>query len=336
VYALFLLRLIVGAAEAPSFPANGRIVASWFPTAERGTASAIFASASYFATAIFAPLMGWIVYRFGWHYVFYVMGGVGIVVSLLWLKVVKSPRDHPGVNQAELDYIAEGGGLIDLDAKIPLTAAEQNTPKRSLLADCKALIANRMLLSVYISQYCITVLTYFFLTWFPVYLVQQRHMSILNAGFIASIPAIAGFVGGVLGGAFSDLLLRKHSLTFSRKVPIVLGMILSTTMVACNYIDTQWLIVGLMALAFFGKGMGALGWAVISDTSPKKVAGLSGAVFNTFGNVAGITTPIAIGYIVHLTGSFNGALVFVAAHAIGAIACYLIFVGKIERAEIAD
>ena len=88
VVALFMLRFMVGLAEAPSFPGNARIVAAWFPTAERGTASAIFNSAQYFATVLFAPLMGWIVYSFGWQHVFIVMGVIGILFSLIWLKVI--------------------------------------------------------------------------------------------------------------------------------------------------------------------------------------------------------------------------------------------------------
>ncbi|WP_304358893.1 MFS transporter, partial [Collimonas fungivorans] len=74
VPALFMLRFMVGLAEAPSFPANGRIVAAWFPTTERGTASAIFNSSQYFATVLFAPLMAWITHAYGWSETFVVMG----------------------------------------------------------------------------------------------------------------------------------------------------------------------------------------------------------------------------------------------------------------------
>ncbi|STV08728.1 galactonate transporter [Klebsiella pneumoniae subsp. ozaenae] len=65
-----------------------------------------------------------------------------------------------------------------------------------------------------------------------------------------------------------------------------------------------------MALAFFGKGFGALGWPVISDVAPKEIVGLCGGVFNVFGNVASIATPLVIGYIVSELHSFNGALIF--------------------------
>lgn len=73
-------------------------------------------------------------------------------------------------------------------------------------------------------------------------------------------------------------------------------MLLASTIILCNYTNNTTLVVMLMALAFFGKGFGALGWPVISDTAPKEIVGLCGGVFNVFGNVASIVTPLVIGY----------------------------------------
>jgi len=331
VIALFVLRFAMGMAEAPAFPANAKVVASWFPTAERGTASAIFNSAQYFAAVIFTPLMAWITHSFGWQNVYLVMGVTGIVLALTWLKVMKSPSDHPRVNKAELEHIENGGGLIHPQRKTAYADASQ--PGTWFYV--RQLMSNRMLLGVYLAQYCINVLTYFFLTWFPIYLVQARGMTILQAGLTASLPAICGFTGGVLGGVFSDTLIRRgHSLTIARKVPIVGGMLLSVCIIGCNYVTTDWVVVALMSLAFFGKGIGALGWAVVADTSPKEAIGLSGSIFNMFGNVAGIVTPIVIGYLVATTGSFNGALVFVGINALLTVFSYLVIVKKIERVEL--
>jgi MFS transporter, ACS family, glucarate transporter len=330
VMILFGLRFLVGLAEAPSFPANSRIVASWFPSHERGIAAATFNSAQYFATVLFAPIMGYITYTFGWEYVFYFMGALGIIVAFAWLKAIYSPKEHPRINKAELAYIEEGGALINMDQ------IETKTEKKKGINwnNIKQLLSNRMLLGVYLGQYCITTLTYFFLTWFPVYLVQERGMTILEVGFIASLPAVCGFFGGILGGWFSDFLIRKgFSLTVARKTPIVIGMMLSMSLVAANYVEAEWVVIFVMALAFFGKGFGALGWAVVADTSPKEMSGVSGGLFNTFGNIAGITTPIIIGYIIATTGSFNGALVFVGANALVAICSYLFLVGEIKRVE---
>ncbi len=156
-----------------------------------------------------------------------------------------------------------------------------------------------MLVGVYIGQYCITTLTWFFLTWFPLYLSQARHMSVLKVGFAAAVPGLCGGFGGILGGVISDRLLRRgHSLSFARKLPIMAGMALSMTIIACNYASSQSLMLLFMSISFFGKGIGALGWTVISDTSPKGMVGMNGALFNLFGNMAGITTPLIIGYIV--------------------------------------
>lgn len=336
VPALFMLRFMVGLAEAPSFPANGRIVAAWFPTTERGTASAIFNSAQYFATVLFAPLMAWITHAYGWSETFVVMGAAGLVLSMVWMRVMHSPKDHPRMTPAELAHIRDGGGLVEMDQGLGQAAGKGPQVNRGVkLGYLKQLLSNRMLAGVYLGQYCINTITYFFLTWFPIYLVQERGMSILKAGIVASLPAICGFLGGVLGGLISDRLIKRgFSLTLARKIPIVAGLLLSTTMILCNYVDTQWMVVGIMALAFFGKGVGALGWAVVADTSPKEIIGLTGSLFNMFGNIAGITAPIVIGYIIKQTGSFEWALVYVGANALLAVISYLVIVKDIKRVEL--
>ncbi|MEX3898990.1 MFS transporter [Paraburkholderia sp. JPY432] len=331
ITALFVLRFVMGAAESPAFPANAKVVASWFPTNERGTASAIFNAAQYFAAVVFTPLMAWLTHAFGWETVYVVMGVVGLLLALTWLKVMKNPADHPGVSRAELAYIEQGGGLVSGARK----TRPDDVSKTGGWTLVRQLLGNRMLLGVYLAQYCINVLTYFFLTWFPIYLVQARGMTILKAGLVASLPAICGFLGGVLGGVLSDGLIRRGwSLTVARKVPIVGGMLLSTCIIGCNYVSTDWIVVALMSLAFFGKGIGALGWAVVADTAPKEALGLSGAIFNMFGNIAGIVTPIVIGYLVARSGSFNGALVFVGANALMTVISYLVIVKDIRRVEL--
>ncbi|MAK31051.1 MFS transporter [Acinetobacter sp.] len=332
IASLFILRFLVGLSESPAFPGNSQIVAAWFPTKERGTAAASFNSAQYFATVIFAPFMGWLVTHIHWQSVFWIMGAIGIVIAFIWLKVIYSPEKHPRINKEELTYLQGNGAITSMGENKSKTLDQKNKMSWS---NVKKLLSSRMLLGIFIAQYCITCLTYFFLTWFPVYLVKERHMTILQAGFAAVLPALCGFIGGILGGIISDRLIRMNkSLSFSRKFPIVLGMLLSTSIIVCNYVDSQTAIVFFMSLAFFGKGFGALGWAVMSDVAPKEMIGLSGGLFNTFGNTAGIIIPIAIGYIVASTGSFNGALVFVGIHAIIAILCYLFVVGKIERFEL--
>jgi MFS transporter, ACS family, glucarate transporter len=328
---IFVLRLLSGLAQSPVFPGNGRIVAAWFPTAERGTASAIFNSSQYFALVAFAPIFGWLTHSHGWQWTFWFMGFFGLVLVFAWYKAVHNVPEHPLISQAEIDHIERGGGLVNIDR----TAGTKPTSRPLTWAGVAQLLQQRMLVGIYIGQFCITTLTYFFITWFPVYLVQARHMSVLKGGFAVALPALCGSVGGVLGGLCSDALLRRgHSLTFARKAPIIAGMLLSITMIACNYASEQTVVMSLMSLAFFGKGFGALGWTVIADTSPEELIGLNGGLFNLFGNTAGITTPIIIGFIVQKTGSFNGALIFVGVTALMAIFSYVVIVGEIKRLEL--
>ena len=327
---LFTFRFLMGLAEAPSFPGNSRITAAWFPSKERATAVAIFNSAQYFATVIFAPIMGWLTHEYGWQSVFFFMGGLGIFISLVTIIAIRNPKDHPLANQAEVDYIVEGGALVDMDQK--KSDGKQNGPKLTYLMQ---LLTNRMLLGVYLGQYCINCLTFFFITWFPIYLNTERGMNIKEVGFAAAIPAICGFVGGISGGVFSDFLMRKTgSLSLARKTPIILGMLFSMTMILCNYVDSIALVILFMSMAFFGKGVGALGWAVMADTAPKEMSGLAGGLFNMFGNASSIISPIIIGYIVAWTERFEWALVFVAGHALVAAFSYLIIVGPIKRMEL--
>ena len=323
---LFLLRLALGFAECPSFPANARIVANWFPHAERGTASAIFNSSQYFSLVAFAPLMGWLAQEYGWRSVFLAMGAIGLVGAALFWAVVQSPSRHKGVSPREYAYIESGGALVNLDRP----AAAPQPIRWGIVGQ---LLSNRMLLGIYLAQYCITALTYFYATWFPIYLVRARHMSLTHAGFAAAGPAIAGFVGGVLGGVISDLLLKRGMpLSPARKIPIVIGLVISCAILLCNYTDSQVLIMTFMTCAFFGKGVAALGWAVMSDAAPREATGLSGSIFNMFGNAAGIFTPIGIGYILAASNnSWNLALLFLFAHSIVAMVAYLFIAGDIKR-----
>ena len=335
VPALLILRFLLGMCESPVGPSAGRIIAAWFPSQERGVAGAIFNSAQYASLAIFTPLMAWLCHEFGWDHVFIVMGVFGIVVALLWAKFFFVPMKHPGINSAEMHYIKEGGGLVELDMEPAAVSKSTARKPRAGLAEIAQLFKSKMLVGICIGQYCISAITWFFMTWFPIYLVKERGMSILQAGFMASVPAICGLIGGISSGFFSDWLLKRTgNLSLARKVPITIGLTMSACMILCNYVSSEAMVMFLMSAAFFGKGFGSLGWAVVADTAPKEIIGTTGGLFNSLGNIAGIITPVVIGYILQQTGSFANALVYVGAHGIIAVFSYWIIVGKIQRLKL--
>lgn len=329
VTVFFLLRLALGLIEAPSFPANARVAAMWFPKSERGRASSLFASAQYFAVGIFSPFSGWLVSEFGWPWPFFVLGTIGFIAFFVWRWYMDTPRNHRSVSASELDYIIAGGGLVDVDNQQELKS--KTRLNRSIV---KALVTNRMLWCAYLGQYCIIALSYFFITWFPIYLVQARGMSILSAGFATVAPSIFGFLGGISGGIISDWLIKiGWSVSWARKTPYIVGMLVASTLVLAATADNNVTVIALMSLAFYGKGVaaGAGTWAVVSDTAPKEAIGLAGSIFNCVGNIAGIVTPIAFGYIVAATGGYGAGLFFVGAHCLVAAFLFLFVMGNIER-----
>ncbi|PLR41773.1 MFS transporter [Chimaeribacter californicus] len=326
---LFAMRFMLGLVEAPAFPANSRIVACWFPTNERGTASSLFNSAQYMAVVVFTPLMAWLTHALGWEHVFVWMGALGLAIGVGWFVFYKEPHTSPYIGKAELEHIRANGALVDLEQN------RRRDRRRFTWQEVRQLFTNRTLWGIYIGQYCITALSYFFITWFPIYLIKGRGMSIMEAGWVAALPAICGFSGGVLGGMFSDFLIRRgvHP-SPARKTPFVLGMFMASMLVWANVVSSDSAVIALMAVAFFGKGLSAIGWAVMSDTAPEQMIGLSGGVFNCLGNIAGIITPVVIGYLVATTGSFETALWFVGAHGLLGMFGYLVVAGKFERLVI--
>lgn len=324
VVTLFALRFLMGLVEAPLSPGNSSITSSWFPLAERGTATSIYNSAQYVAVLVFVPFMGLLVGHVSWESVFLVMGVLGVVLAAFWAKIMYMPAQHPKINEMELAHLRDGGANVDGGM---VKGVRQNVR----LSDLKLFLSSRQMWGIYVGQYCLTSMQYFFLTWFPIYLVKGRGMNIVDVGFVAAIPAIAGFIGGILGGLLSDRLTRRgYSLSIARKTPFVIGMLLSCSVVLCNYVDTAYAVVALMTLALFGKGLGAVNFALIADTAPRHLVGFGGGLFNLFGSISGIVTPIVIGYALQATGSFTQALWFVALHGVVAAVSYLFVVGKIK------
>lgn len=330
---LLALRFLLGAAESPVGPAAGRVIAAWFPSSERGKAGAIFNSAQYLSLAVFTPFMGWLCHRYGWEYVFIIMGLLGLLIASVWWKYYHLPIKHPHMNFVELEYIRAGEGLVDLEHR----AADPLLGKRSQWQDIGALFRSRMMVGIFLAQYCINAITWFYMSWFPIYLVKERGFDILQAGIVASIPALCGLIGGVSSGFVSDSILKKtRNLSLARKTPITIGLLLSASIMLCNYVNNEVLVIALMSLAFFGKGFGSLGWTVVADTAPKELIGTTGGVFNAIGNMSGIITPVVIGYLLQSSGSFASALIFVGAHGLIAVGSYWLIVGRIKRLELAE
>uniref|UniRef100_UPI00313F0869 MFS transporter n=1 Tax=Bacillus sp. OTU530 TaxID=3043862 RepID=UPI00313F0869 len=324
---LFGLRLGLGFAESPAFPANNRIVASWFPQKERALATGVYTAGEYVGLAIATPFLFWLLSSFGWHSIFIVTGVVGLLFALVWFKFYRDPKDSKYINKEEMDYIREGGGLAD----------SVNEKQKISWSQVTHLFKHRQFFGVYIGQFSNASTLYFFLTWFPSYLVQEKGITIQKAGFLGSIPYIAAGIGVLVGGYWSDKMIKRGiSVGIARKTPIIIGLLGACSIVLANYMSSPSLVITIMSIAFFAQGMSAISWSLVSDIAPKELVGLAGGVFNFIGNLGGILTPIVIGFIVSATNSFNGALVYVSIVAfIGALS-YIFVVGEIKRVKLSD
>jgi ACS family D-galactonate transporter-like MFS transporter len=321
---LFGFRLATGAFESPSYPINNRVVTSWFPDNERASAIAMYVSGQFIGLAFLTPALVAIQVYTGWRGLFVVTGIAGLIWGLVWYTFYRDPLDSKSVSKSELDHIEKGGGIF---------RRGQAGPSIWTWVNFRKVFSYRILWGVYIAQFCVNAMLWFFLTWFPTYLVQYRKLDFIKSGFLASIPFLAACAGLLLSGFMSDRLVQQgKSVSLARKTPIIIGLLLSVSIVLANYTDDTFYVISFMSLAFFGAGMALISWVFVSILSPKELIGLTGGVFNFMGNLASIIVPIVIGYLAS-EGDFRPALVFVGGLGLVGALSYIFIVGKIERVK---
>lgn len=299
---LLLCRFGLGVSEAPCFPVNSRVVSAWFPQHERAKATAVYTVGEYLGLACFAPLLFWIMDGFGWRTLFITVGVVGLLFALVWWRHYREPHEDRRLSQQEREYIIAGGGMS--------SGAEQRKAFSWPLV--RQLLRKRQIIGASIGQFAGNTVLVFFLTWFPTYLATERHMPWLKVGFFAILPFLAAAGGVMFGGWVSDKLLKATgSANLGRKLPIIAGLLMASCIISANWLTSDTAVILVMSFAFFGQGRVGLGWTLISDMAPKGLGGLTGGLFNFCANLAGIFTPLVIGFIVAAFGSFFYALVYI-------------------------
>ncbi|WAH61478.1 MFS transporter [Pseudomonas silvicola] len=320
--ALFGLRLAIGAMEAPAFPANSRAVTVWFPARERGLANSIYLCGQYIGTALFTGGLLWLATSWGWRHVFYTTGVVGVVFGIFWLYVYRDPLMCKKVSKEELRYIEDGGALVK--------SSQERT--RFNWRQIAELFRYRQIWAICIGKFASTSALYFFLTWFPTYLIEERQITMIKVGFFSVLPFIGATCGTLLAGTISDLLIRQGvSLSFARKLPLVTGSILGMSIVLVNFTDSNLACIAILTVAFFAQGIASSSWAAVGEVAPKELIGLTGGVTSLAANIGGVVTPIVIGGIVQATGSFAYAFNYIGAIALLGTLSYSFLLGPLYR-----
>jgi MFS transporter, ACS family, D-galactonate transporter len=322
--ALFGLRFAVGLAEAPAFPVNNRVVSTWFPQRERGRATSTYAMGQYIGSALLSPLLFWMATHQGWRSVFWFTGLAGVVSAIVWFVVYREPRESRRANAEELALISAGGALTSMAPREQVSWPQ-----------VWRLLHERQVWALGLGKFAVMSSLYFLLTWFPTYLVRERGLTSLKAGAATSLPYVAATLGVMLGGVWSDWLLRRGAdISAARKIPIVSGFLGASCIILVNYIEGSALALLILTLAYFAQGISGNSWSIIAEVAPKNLMGMCGGIINFTGQLAGIATPIVIGYILRETGSFEWVLAYVSiAGLVGAMA-YTVLLGRIHRIEL--
>ncbi|WP_321946337.1 MFS transporter [Paraburkholderia sp. J10-1] len=320
------LRVALGVGEAGAYPSNAGIATRWFPRKERATVAGIFDSGSKLGGAIALPLIAWMLAVFDWKMTFVLTGLLGIVWFVAWLvSFTDSPAAHPRVNAAELAH-------IESDKSAQRAQPVARPPWRKLLA-------HRNVWAMCIGFFMINYNSYFFITWLPTYLMKERGMSVLQMGWMASLPLLVSIVVEIFAGWASDRVFAsgKLSLTATRKLFLVVGLVMASSIGFAAFAHSALVAVLLLCVAKSGTTVAASQvWALPGDVAPPNAVSMIAGLQNSVSNLGGVVGPIVTGAIVGATGSFVAALLFSAALIGIAIINYLFLLGKVEPIQFGD
>lgn len=275
-------RLLLGVGESAAMPSFAKAAYNWFPRKERGIACSIFDSGSRVGSALSLPLIAWIISVMGWRGSFIITGLIGIGWALAWWFIYRDPEKYRDIAPEQVEaLLAERGENQASESK------EAGEGKVSW-AD---LFRYKTVWGLMIGLFCLNFAIYFFITWFPSYLMETRGFSLKALGTLGMLPALLAIPGGWLGGLTSDYLLRRgHSATFSRKLCLVGGMLLSSCIALCAFVDNIYICLALFALSYASLSFaGSNTWVIVGEIAPtpKHVASIGG-IMNFAGNLAGI------------------------------------------------
>jgi MFS family permease len=314
-------RMLLGTAEAPSFPVVSKATGHWFPRGERARATAIFDASAKFSNVIGVPLIAFAVVRLGWRWGFGITSAISFIYFLAYYFIYRDPSADPRLSPAEHSYILAGGGLPE---------GRSGSGSMEMLG---YLLRQPKIWGLAIGFGAYGYSFYLFLTWLPEYLVQTGGMSILKSSGYAATPwAVATVTDLAVGGWLIDALIaRGADETRVRKTVLVCGMLLGLAVVgATRTADPRWAILWI-SLSLGGLAAAApVGWSLPSLIAPVGGVGAVGGIMNFAVNAMGIAAPFVTGLVVKETHSFAGAFLVAGAILVVGVLAFAFLLGRIE------
>jgi len=314
-------RLLLGAAEAPVFPANAKALGYWFPQRERSLAISITDAAAKFSSAIGVPFLGLLLLHFGWRLTFATTGLLSLFYFVLFYLFYRNPRQDPGLSPQELAYIIEGGGAPEI------------APQANRSSSLGYLLLQPKVLGLALGWGAYNYSFFLFLNWLPSYLSIAHHMDLLHSVAYTSAPWVfATITDLVVGGWLVDTLIQRGwNPNRVRQSVLIGGTAFGLAIFGAAHTQNP-----MLALCWISLGLGGLAaaapvaWTVPSLIAPGGSVGTLASIANLSGQLAAISAPIITGYIVSATRSFNSAFVIAAAVLVIGIFGYSVMLGRIE------
>lgn len=314
-------RLLLGIAEAPTFPANAKAISAWFPRSERGLATAIFDSSAKFASAIGVPLVAIVVHYWGWRMSFVFTGVLSLAYFALFWTIYREPGDDPALADAERQYLEAAGG----------NSVSAVDPRRA--ASLKYLLCQKKVWGLSLGMAAYNYNFYLFLTWLPGYLSSSLHLDVLQSGFFTSIPWLAATASDlVVGGWLVDYLIRKgRNETRVRQTILVGGLVMGLAVAGATRTSDPRVAIAWISLALCGLAASApIGWSIPGLIAPAGSTGRVAGIMNFVANLPGVLAPVVTGYLIGNSQSFRRPFLVAASVLVGGILSYVFLLGKIE------
>ena len=313
------LRVLLGIAEAPVMPSGSKLQAVWLTSKERGRGATILDSGAPLGTAVGGPIIvAFMAWFGGWRGALIGAGVLTIIIAYLAWRVIKGgPDKNPKVNDAEREYIKKA---LEEEYETAKHQAKGN-------ASAKEYLKSRSFWCMCLGWFSFNTVFYGLMTWGPSFLAKTQHLDIKSIGSSVLIIFGFGFVGEIIGGLIADkwrAMGGDHNKVM-RTLLSIAGIMTSISIFLLAYTSSLTGAVALLSSALFFLRWGGLYWSVPAAISQRNHVGTVGGCMNLAGNIAGVVTPIYIGIIVSLTGSyFLGLMVFAAAGIVLAVASTLL------------
>lgn len=322
-WGFFGMRFMLGAGEAPAYPAATKAASRWFPVSERALSTAVIDSGSRVGTVLALPVVTGIIALTTWHYSFVVLGAVGIVWALVWYWFYRDPANHPRANDLERKYIAENGGRTD-----------ENDDSEATKIRWSQLFGYRTVRGMMLGFFCLNFVIYFFLTWFPDYLKNARGLNLAELGTLGMLPGLAAVLAAWSAGAYADRLIRGGAdVTRVRKTVMVGGLLGGAAILPAAFASSIYLALFFLAISYSSLAVAATGiWSLPADVAPssRHVASIGG-IQNFASNLAGIVSPFMFGFLLdRFQGDYTPAFALAAGFSVLGAFSYAFIVGKAE------